>query len=351
MMSSVQTRSEQWRAYFKRTLSIRTKTFAVLTVLLSCFAVLGVHSYLTMKTTDDQLQALRTSTLPVQTAAMAIFNDINATHMKVFRFATLAGNGVSKRLLDSFNSEVLSELDGETSRLTLLVNSRYSLDSGKQELELIATKWSMYVDGAKNLMAVGKADTPLAVTTMGAIDEDFQTIAAHLNALASHVNNRTASAVGNILVNIAINKLWLVFAGLAGMTICVFAAMGFARSLVRPIEALACAMRKVSLGAVNVDIQYHDRKDEIGQIVQAISTFRQMTQGYVETIAAQNRRFDVALNNMSHGLCMFDAEGTLIVKNDRYLEIYGLSPGSIEPGCSLREHLQALNVAGVSSTA
>jgi len=347
MMSSMQTRSAQWRAHFERTLSIRTKTFAALSVLLSCFAVLGIHSYLTMKTTDDQLEALRTSTLPVPTAAMDIFNDINATHMKVFRFVTLASNGASKTLLDSLNSEVLSEFDGETSRLRLLVDPRYSFDSARQELQLITTKWSIYVDSAKNLIAVGKADASLAVMMMGAIDEDFHTIAAHLSAIASHANNRTASAVENILVNVAANKLWLAFAGLAGMTICVYVAMGFAKSLVRPMQAVARAMREVSSGAINVDIQYYDRKDEIGQMVQSISTFRQMTQGYVETIAAQNRRFDVALNNIAHGLCMFDAEGRLIVKNDRYLEIYGLSPGSIEPGCSLREHLQALNAAGV----
>ena len=347
MMSSMQTRSAQWRAHFERTLSIRTKTFAALSVLLSCFAVLGIHSYLTMKTTDDQLEALRTSTLPVPTAAMNIFNDINVTHMKVLRFVTLASTGASKTLLDSLNSEVLSELDGETSRLRLLVDLPHSFDSGRQELQLITTKWSMYVDSAKNLIAVGKADASLAVMTMGAIDENFHAIAAHLSAIASHANNRTVSVVGNILVNVAANKLWLAFAGLAGMTICVYVAMGFAKSLVRPMQAVARAMREVSSGAINVDIQYYDRKDEIGQMVQSISTFRQMTQGYVETIAAQNRRFDVALNNIAHGLCMFDAEGRLIVKNDRYLEIYGLSPGSIEPGCSLREHLQALNAAGV----
>jgi diguanylate cyclase (GGDEF)-like protein len=339
--------SEQWFDYFKRPWSIKSKTFAALAVLLSCFAVLGVNSYLTMKTTDGQLEALRTSTLPAQTAAMDIFNDISATHMKVLRFVTLASSHVSKTLLDSLYSEVLWELDGEASRLTNLANPRYAFDSEKQRLQLITTKWSAYVDSAKNLMGAGKVDAPRAVMAMGAIDEDFQTIAAHLSAIASHANHRTASVVSNILVEVAVNRLWFAFGGLAGMIVCVFVAMSFAKSLVRPIEVVTSAMRKISSGAVDVDIQYHDRKDEIGQMAQAVSTFRQMTQQNLETIAAQNRQFDAALNNMSCGLCMFDAEGTLIVTNDRYLEIYGLSAGSIEPGCTLREHLQALNTAGV----
>jgi diguanylate cyclase (GGDEF)-like protein len=347
MMSSMKTQSERWRGYFSRMWSIKTKTFATLAFLLFCFAILGVNSYLTMKTTDDQLDALRTTTLPAQSAAMDIFNDITATHMNVFRFVTLASDGVSKTLLDSLYAEVVSELDGEVSRLRNLTNRRYSFDSEKQDLELITTKWSRYVDSAKNLMSVGKVDAPRAVMTMEAIDEDFQTIAAHLRTIASHLNNRTASVVSNILVDVAVNKLWFAFDGLVGMIICAFVAMSFAKSLVRPIEAVTSAMWKISSGVVDVDIQYHDRKDEIGEMVQAILMFRQTTQRHLETIAAQNRRFDAALNNMSRGLCMFDAEGTLIVTNDRYPEIYGLPAGSIEPGSTLREHLQVLNAAGV----
>lgn len=48
---------------------------------------------------------------------------------------------------------------------------------------------------------------------------------------------------------------------------------------------------------------------------------------------------DVALNNMSQGLVMFDASNRMKICNRRYLEIYGLSPQIIKPGCTLREIL------------
>jgi diguanylate cyclase (GGDEF)-like protein len=345
MMSSMEMRLGQ-RPYLKRMVSIKTKTFAALALLLSCFAILAINSYLTMRTTGHQLETLQTNTLPTQTVAIGISNDINATHLKMFRFVTLASNGVTKRLLESLYSEVLSELDQETSRLKLLADPRYSFDSETQELEFIAARWSKYVADAKNLMDVGRADAAMAAMMMGATDGDYQTIAAHLSSIVSHANNLATSAVSNILVEGAVSKLWLAFGGLVGTIIGVFVAIGFAKSLVRPIEAVAYAMQKVSSGAVDVEVQHQDRNDEIGQIMRATSTFCQTTQLHTETIAAQNRRFDVALNNMSHGLCMFDADGTLIVQNDRYLEIYGLSPGSIKPGCTLREHLEVLSTAG-----
>jgi diguanylate cyclase (GGDEF)-like protein len=53
-----------------------------------------------------------------------------------------------------------------------------------------------------------------------------------------------------------------------------------------------------------------------------------------------NVRFDAALNTMSQGLCMFDAEQKIVVSNARYGEIYHLSPDQIKPGTSLRQVLE-----------
>ncbi|MBN9509641.1 MAG: PAS-domain containing protein [Alphaproteobacteria bacterium] len=49
--------------------------------------------------------------------------------------------------------------------------------------------------------------------------------------------------------------------------------------------------------------------------------------------------FIAALENISQGLCFFDHAGRLIVSNRRYAELYGLPPGQIRPGMTLREIL------------
>jgi diguanylate cyclase (GGDEF)-like protein len=50
-----------------------------------------------------------------------------------------------------------------------------------------------------------------------------------------------------------------------------------------------------------------------------------------------NTRFDAALNNMSQGLCLFDAGARIVVCNQQYLQMYNLSPAVVRPGCTLRE--------------
>src|SRR5262249_16507411 len=53
----------------------------------------------------------------------------------------------------------------------------------------------------------------------------------------------------------------------------------------------------------------------------------------------QNARKKTALNNMSEGLCMFDASTRLILCNERYTDMYGLPPELVQPGVLLRELL------------
>jgi diguanylate cyclase (GGDEF)-like protein/PAS domain S-box-containing protein len=53
-----------------------------------------------------------------------------------------------------------------------------------------------------------------------------------------------------------------------------------------------------------------------------------------------NDQIDAALHNMSQGLCMFDGAGRLIICNDNYIRMYGLSAEVVKPGCTLREMLE-----------
>ena len=55
---------------------------------------------------------------------------------------------------------------------------------------------------------------------------------------------------------------------------------------------------------------------------------------------ARNLRFTTALDNMSQGLNMFDAQGRIVLLNRRYLEMYSLSPDVIKVGVTLRQLIQ-----------
>ncbi|HEY2229239.1 MAG TPA: MHYT domain-containing protein [Xanthobacteraceae bacterium] len=54
-------------------------------------------------------------------------------------------------------------------------------------------------------------------------------------------------------------------------------------------------------------------------------------------VGVQNLRLAAAIDHMSQGLAMFDASARLILVNQAYLKMYGLSAAHAKPGCSLRD--------------
>ena len=69
-----------------------------------------------------------------------------------------------------------------------------------------------------------------------------------------------------------------------------------------------------------------------------------------KALVVQNERFDAALGNMSHGLCMFDDQERLIVANHRFGEIFHLPRELIKSGTALEELAQWDQRVGYSST-
>ena len=66
-------------------------------------------------------------------------------------------------------------------------------------------------------------------------------------------------------------------------------------------------------------------------------------------LQVQNHRLGNAIDNMSQGLCMFDAQARIVVCNSRYIEMYKLSPQVVRPGCTLRELIQHRKDTGLFS--
>ncbi len=65
-----------------------------------------------------------------------------------------------------------------------------------------------------------------------------------------------------------------------------------------------------------------------------------------EALTRQNERFDAALTNMPHGVCMFEADKRLIMCNAAYSKLYGLPPELTLPGTPLQRILEHLAWAG-----
>jgi diguanylate cyclase (GGDEF)-like protein len=87
----------------------------------------------------------------------------------------------------------------------------------------------------------------------------------------------------------------------------------------------------------------------IHQDVTAEKTIEASLIAKTEELERANMRFDAALNNMTQGLSMYDAEHRLVVANRRFGEIYGLTREQTSPGTTARQILESRIAKGTYS--
>jgi diguanylate cyclase (GGDEF)-like protein len=133
----------------------------------------------------------------------------------------------------------------------------------------------------------------------------------------------------------------------------------FGYLLIRPIRAATRIAEDVASGNQS-DVAATSRRDELGRLLTALATMQaSLRSRYAQTLALiqdkdqaaealrqTNMRFDTALNNMSQGLVMWDADGRVAVANRRFCDIYGIAPECIGPKSTYREVLTLSVAAG-----
>ena len=114
--------------------------------------------------------------------------------------------------------------------------------------------------------------------------------------------------------------------------------------LAAAVAAAAMAILGMTLIGSIADSHLAARKRQFAQARQ------QLIADSEERLEEQNIRMDTALNNMTQGLCMFDASERIVIFNRRYIEMYKLSPQVVRPGCTLetlvhhRKHVGLLDI-------
>lgn len=161
-------------------------------------------------------------------------------------------------------------------------------------------------------------------------------------------------------------KALIVF-GLCSTLVFVLLSIAIARQITRPLTRITRVVSGVAGGDYESEVDSTERADEVGDIARAVvllqasvkerDSLRENIQVKNEILRrketelrTQNGLFDAALNNMSHGLCMFGEDKKLIVSNRRYLELFDLTPEQVCPGMDLSTLIALQHVATAENT-
>ena len=127
------------------------------------------------------------------------------------------------------------------------------------------------------------------------------------------------------------------------------------RRVLSRLRKITETMVQLATNDTSVTVPSQGDKDEVGKMACAVEVFKKNAIRLItreKELAASNDRFDAALNNMVHGLCMYDADKRLIVCNQSYRNMYRLPVELCHPGTPLHvieEHRESAGTAAIDS--
>lgn len=331
---------------FIENLSIQVKAFAASAVLMVCLGLLGVTAYITLDKTQDGLHTLSTTVLEKQQAFSRVKDAIVAVQMKVFRYVSWASNGLSSSLLTSLNMEVEANLKDINHGLGALTARQDLTAEQKIDLQSLVAKWRNYESSVKDTLEVGSTDAPMATMMLGQADEKFLALAADFQQISNLVVSKSNEFSSELYADANHKKFVLVVGAIAGLLLSAAISILVSSSIVKPIRAVTDAMQRLSSGDTSVKVGYQDRRDEIGQMVDAISVFRtnaiEMRTLELESIESEKNnmreigearaRLTDAIESISEGFCLYDANDRLVVFNSKYKNIFAAHADLVEHG-------------------
>ncbi len=155
---------------------------------------------------------------------------------------------------------------------------------------------------------------------------------------------------GTTLVTADIRTLgqihWVLSGMLVGLTLCCIAMVGL---LWRRHGLLQSAYRNMQMLVRHLEQTGRALEQANQRVSAAMAEVQQQNlelRHRDEALHTRNARFDAALNNMSQALCMVDADGRLIVCNDRFRDMFGVSLDETAPGAPAFAVFRAAGTGG-----
>jgi diguanylate cyclase (GGDEF)-like protein len=169
-------------------------------------------------------------------------------------------------------------------------------------------------------------------------DDIQQQLVLYKSAQIGEVN----SDVSRIVASGAVLAWWVtVGAGVALVLIGPFSLI-ITMQIVRRLKRMTATMDRLAANDTSVHVSGGKYQDELGEMARAMGVFKSNAialKAYQSELEALNLRFEFALENMSRGLSMFDRHERLIVCNQHYRDMYGLSEQMVQPGTRFRDIL------------
>ena len=309
------------------------------------FAVHNAHSSV------RALEIMETdATTPTRTAIM-LDSRIGTTHSSMSAL-------LSDRLAEIDPVQWSSNAAGVTEMLaaqgTALSGAIVALSGFETDAKLAALHAAHedYLLYAGAMIEATSRDAGVGTAAMRAANNRFAVLHDLLADLVTNLRQRRGAMIQEMIARSKFTEAATIALSAAAAIVALLGSAWVGRGIARPIAGLTDIVTRIAQGDTTPPATGVARGDEVGDIARAVEIFRRNAIAQGESDAALRqalRHLDVALNNMSQGLCLFDRDGKLLVWNRRYQEVLGLSPDVLFQGLSYQDVWKIAADAGLQA--
>jgi diguanylate cyclase (GGDEF)-like protein len=219
-----------------------------------------------------------------------------------------------------------------------------------ERLEALTAAYKTYSAAALNTIDVASGSAEYGAMMMTGTDDSFDRLRPVFDRLLDALSERLDRRTETVITHARLAEIAMIVLGGVAAILTVFGSIAVGLSITRPIIRLTNIVRRLADGDTTAPAPDIGRGDEIGEIARAVEIFRRNAiakQVADVALTKSTRQLDLALNNMSQGLCLFDREGRLQLHNRRFHEVTGIPSNRIWDGLPYRDLLAASAAAGL----
>jgi adenylate cyclase len=224
----------------------------------------------------------------------------------------------------------------ELERLTLALDPKL-----QQPMVDLIGQLRPFISGTESIPALRKTELDLTTNATHLLAENV-TLSRGLSARVDElVENAKSDITGANIAALSVVKwsTWILIAAvvlsLASSVVIVWLYVG--RNIIARLTALSDRMLTLAAGDLKSPLPAGG-KDEIGRMAEALSVFRatavEMEEANLKEIHEARSRLTDAIESISEGFSLYDADDKLIVCNSRYRDLFASHADVMQPGTS-----------------
>jgi methyl-accepting chemotaxis protein len=302
---------------------IHVKAFLAPLVLLACMMIVCFQGLVALGSTTKAVEHLSSVDLPKRAAIETMAAELAKTQLLLFRYVSWLTAGVDKASLDKLQAQIVDQNRQLADDLEGLLSRGQLTESEKAALTEAKSKVRKYFDLSKTTIDMGSIQESMATMMLGQADEQMNEIEASVSAMVESAT-RNSQALTETLVSGGqeSQRRLLTIAGMAGV-IGVAIAILITMSIVGPLRDITRIMRGLTeRRRETINPSYVTRKDEIGDIAQAVAMFQKSNDENtrLEEAAARQRQLSEDERRQNHDALQgaVESERTLVTNSIGY---------------------------------